>query len=72
MSLLDRMWIGRAVVGYDFWLEARGVAGRRRRDLRRELRANLSEAALDVGAREAVRRVGSPRVLALEALADGA
>ncbi|HEX5511767.1 MAG TPA: hypothetical protein VFX41_08625 [Actinomycetales bacterium] len=72
MSLLDRMRIARVVAGYDFWLEARGVAGRRRRDLRRELRANLTEAAGDVGAREAVRRVGSPRVLAQEALADGA
>jgi hypothetical protein len=72
MTLIDRMRIGAVVAGYDFWLELRGVGGRRRRELRRELRTNLRDAAADVGVRMAVLRVGSPRALAHEALADGA
>ncbi|HEX5534813.1 MAG TPA: hypothetical protein VFX33_13815 [Actinomycetales bacterium] len=71
MSPLDRMRIARVVAGYDFWLEARGVPGRRRRDLRRELRSNITEAVRDVGVRPALAGVGSARLLAQEATSDG-
>lgn len=66
MNVLDRGRIGRAVNSYDMWLDLRGVPGRRRRGLRRELRANLGDAAERVGAREAVRALGSPRRMAAE------
>jgi len=71
MNVLDRIRVDRVVAGYDFWLEARGVPGRRRRDLRRELRSNITEAARDVGVRPALAGVGSPRTLAQEATSDG-
>lgn len=71
MTVLDQVRIARAVLGYDFWLEARGVPRRMRRDLRRELRANLREAAADVGTRAALRGLGSTRRLAALAVSDG-
>lgn len=67
MKLLDRARVERAVQSYDLWLDLRGAAGRRRRELRRELRSNLTEAAAEVGAREAVDRLGSTRAMAVEA-----
>lgn len=69
MNLLDRARIETAVQSYDFWLELRGARARRRRELRRELRANLIAAAERVGAQEAVARIGSTRQMAAEAIA---
>ena len=68
MNLLDRARIETAVQSYDVWLDLRGAPWRRRRGLRRELRANLIAAADHVGSREAVDRVGSTRLMAAEAL----
>ena len=63
---LDKVRIGEAVSSYDFWLGLRGVGGRRRRELRAELRANLWDATRRVGATEAVRAVGPLRRLAAD------
>lgn len=65
-----RIWWGSA--RYDFWLDIEGVPARSRRDLRRELRANLTEAADYVGAGRALVNVGGMRALAAEATLDGA
>ncbi|WP_035902832.1 hypothetical protein [Knoellia subterranea] len=67
MSLIDRIRTETAILRYDFWLEMRGVNGPRRRDLRRELRANLSEATADIGATRALFGIGSPKELAYAA-----
>jgi hypothetical protein len=53
---------------YDFWLDLRGVPRRRRRDLREELRGNLTAAAGLVGAREAVQSLGPLREMAAGAV----
>ena len=66
-SLADRLRIDLAVLRYDAWLDLRGGVGRRRRELREELRANLVDATSQVGSREAVRRLGPLRTLAAEA-----
>lgn len=55
-----------AVFRYDFWLDLHGVGRRRRRELRRELHANLVDSAARVGEREALRALGSLRRLAAE------
>ncbi len=68
MNLRARARVERAVLSYDLWLDLRGAPGRRRRDLRRELRANLTEATAHVGARAAVERLGSTRAMAAEAV----
>jgi hypothetical protein len=70
MNLLDRARIGRAVLSYDFWLDARGVSRRRRRELTTELRGNLLDASADRGARGAVGQLGSLRQMAREATVD--
>ncbi len=67
LSLVDRYRIGTAVNRYDTWLTLRGVGGRRRRDLRDELRTNLWDAAQQGGARQALANVGPIRALAREA-----
>ena len=67
MNLIDRFRIETAILRYDFWLEMRGVRGRRRRDLRRELRANLIEARADVGTTRALFGIGSSKELAYAA-----
>jgi hypothetical protein len=67
VNLLDRARIERAVFAYGSHLEAHGIAGKRRRELRRELRANLFAAASDQGARAAVDSLGSLRGMAAEA-----
>ena len=67
MSVLDRLRIESALLRYDFWLEMRGVPGSRRRELRRELRANLGEASADVGTTRALFGIGSPQELAYAA-----
>lgn len=59
MNILDRARIVGATVSYDLWLELAGVPGRRRRDLRRELRANLRDATALVGSHTAVRYVAA-------------
>lgn len=67
MNLLDRARIVGATLSYDLWLDFDGVPGRRRRDLRRELRANLGDASALVGSRNAVRGLGSTREMAAAA-----
>ena len=64
MNLIDRFRRENAIQQYDFWLDIRGVPMRRRRDLRRELRANLTEASADVGMTRALFGIGSPKQLA--------
>lgn len=68
MNAIDRLKIETAIVRYDFWLEMRGVSGSRRRDLRRELRGNLTEASADVGTTRALFGIGSPKELAYAAI----
>ncbi len=67
MTTIDRLRIESAILRYDFWLEMRGVRGSRRRDLRRELRTNLTEAGADVGTTRALFGIGSPKELAYAA-----
>lgn len=66
-TMTDRFRIENAVQRYDFWLDMRGVPTRRRRELRRELRANLTEAGADVGMTHALFGIGSPKELAYAA-----
>lgn len=66
MNVIDMLRREYAVQRYEFWLELRGVRGRRRRALRQELRANLGDAAADVGMTAALFGIGSPRQLAHE------
>jgi hypothetical protein len=68
-SLADRWKVGAAIVRYDLWLELRGVGRRRRRDLREELRANLNDAAEQVGTTQALAALGSLRQMSAEATA---
>lgn len=70
MNVLGHLRIERAVQSYDFWLDLRGAAGSRRRELRRELRANLREAAGRRGATAAVRALGGARQMAAEAVPE--
>ncbi len=69
-SIVDRARVWGASLRYDFWLDLNSVPARRRRSLRSELRANLAEAASSVGATTAIRRVGSLRTMAREAVVD--
>ena len=64
MNLVDRARIESAILRYDFWLEMRGVGGARRRDLRHELRTNLTDAQAEVGTTRALFGIGSPKELA--------
>ena len=59
----DRLRIELAVRRVDFALDGR-IPGQNRRQIRSELRANLLEAARDVGADKAVRQLGDLRALA--------
>lgn len=68
MNVIDRARVERAVLSYDWWLDLRGASGRRRRELRRELRVNLEDASGHVGAGAAVRSLGRTRDMAAEAL----
>ena len=68
-----RSWTARvrlAVGWYGFWLEFHSIPRRRRRELKRELRANLVEAAA-ITARQAIRNLGGPRALARAVARDG-
>jgi hypothetical protein len=67
MSLVDRQRIAWVLVRYDFWMDSRGVPSRARKDLRRELQANLADATAHRGSRAAVLAIGSPRALAYAA-----
>lgn len=67
MNILDRARIVGATLAYDLWLDFAGVQGRKRGDLRRELRANLGDATALVGSRDAVRGLGSTRAMAAAA-----
>jgi hypothetical protein len=67
MNVIDRARVSWATFSYDLWLELRGVPGRRRRDLRRELRSNLGDATAAVGSRNAVRALGNMRQMAAAA-----
>ncbi|PRY62673.1 hypothetical protein BCF74_104109 [Knoellia remsis] len=64
MNVIDTLRIESAIQRYDFWLEMRGVAGKRRRELQQELRTNLREASADVGTTRALFGIGSPKQLA--------
>ncbi|HEX8496537.1 MAG TPA: hypothetical protein VF661_05015 [Actinomycetales bacterium] len=67
-NVVDRIRIERAVQSYGWWLDLRGANGRRRRELRAELRANLVEAADRSSAVDAVAALGSTRAMAADAL----
>ena len=58
MNIYDRLRLRVVAARYDLALDGRGVGRRRRRELRRELHANLTDAAQDVGARQALGGVG--------------
>ena len=64
MTLVDQQRIAWAVVRYNFWMDSRGVPGKARRALMRELRDNLTDATAQEGSRAAVLAIGSPRALA--------
>ena len=67
MTLVDQQRIAWAVVRYNFWMDSRGVPGKARKALVRELRDNLTEATAQEGSRAAVLAIGSPRALAYAA-----
>lgn len=67
MKLVDRARIEYAVQRYGFWLDLRGVRAARRRELRTELRSNLTDAAADIGLNPALFGIGSPKQLAYAA-----
>lgn len=68
MNVVDRVRVERAVSSYRWWLDVRGASLRRRRELGSELRGNLLEAAEQLGARQAVQALGSPRQMAADAV----
>jgi hypothetical protein len=63
MNLIDRARIERTVWTLDTYVQA--LPGRHRKAIRQELRANLTAGAADGGVREAVRRLGPLRRLAV-------
>ena len=63
----DRLRISSALIRYELWLELRGVNRRRRRDLVEELRANLHDAAAQIGSGPAVAALGPVRLMSSEA-----
>lgn len=67
LSLADRLRIERTVWALDFHLDDLPIRSKRAK--RRETRANLYAAAGDVGAAEAIRRLGDLRRLAADYLA---
>lgn len=66
MRIVDRVRIEVAVQQFEYHLELRGTGARRRRELRRELRANLGAAAAAEGVGTALDGIGSPRALAVQ------
>ncbi len=71
VSTVDKARIAFAGFRYDFWLDLRSVPRRRRRELRSELKSNLTDAALHVGIGPALSSLGSLRRLAAETTRDG-
>jgi hypothetical protein len=71
MSLLDRVRAYLAAEWYGLWLEVDSVPRRRRRALKRELRANLIEAARHSSMSRAIHDLGGLRVLARAMAHDG-
>lgn len=67
MNITDKVKLESWLTRYDFWLDSRGVPLGVRSALGREMRANLTEAAADVGLAQALTGVGEPRALATEA-----
>jgi hypothetical protein len=63
-SWFDRLRIERVVWTLDTLLTL--MPGRRRRAIRREMRANLRAASAELGTTEAIRRLGDLRPLAIE------
>ncbi len=70
MQVTENIRLWWAKFRYDFWLDVYCVGRRDRRDLRRELAANLREAAADVGMGPALVGVGGLRRLARESSRD--
>lgn len=66
LSFIDRLRIERAVWTVDAYTSV--LPTRRQREIRRELRANLRASAAQVGAKAAVRNLGSLRRLSYEYL----
>jgi hypothetical protein len=66
-SIADRIRVELLIQRLDYHLS--DLPGPRRRQVRREIRANLAAAAADVGTRRAVANLGHPRVLAAGYLA---
>lgn len=64
MGIINWFRIKKAVQEYDFWLELRGARRKHRKSLRQELRANLKDAAADVGVTQALFNIGSAKQLA--------
>jgi hypothetical protein len=64
VNVLDRIRTARAAWAYDYWLELYSVPGRRRRELRTELRDNLGAAAAQRGMTAALAGIGPVRDLA--------
>ena len=70
-SPADRLRLSWLSARYDFWLDLNSVPRRDRRELRNELRSNVTDAASDVGMRTAIANVGSARHLARQTALDG-
>ena len=70
MTVTDRLRTETYLSSYDFWLDVYGVRGSRRKELRRELRANLADATGDRGADAALEALGPARLLAAQNAED--
>ncbi|MFV0523905.1 MAG: hypothetical protein ACK5RL_05345 [Acidimicrobiales bacterium] len=66
VGLADRIRIESALFRLDFWLDLANVGRSRRKDIRRDLRANLMAAAHTKGVDAALVDIGSLRSLARE------
>lgn len=64
LSLTDRFRRWSYLQDVELWLDP--MPGRRRREVVRELRTNLADAAADVGMAQAIEDLGKPRDLARE------
>jgi hypothetical protein len=71
MSMPNRVRAYLVAEWYGLWLEAGSVPRRRRRALKRELRANLIEAARHSSMSQAIRDLGGVRMLARAVAHDG-
>lgn len=71
LTPLDRARLQLAARRYDLWLDLEMVRGRDRRALRRELLANLHDAARRLGTTRALASAGDLRAMAREAARDG-